>query len=185
MRGQTLQRPEQIAVVVGREAQFRARCHHARQPIQHVHLDETALVMARLGPGIGKQNEHARETGIGQRRDHIARIFGVEAEVGEILVRNARQQFCLARDIGLDSDDADMGMGFGLPGQMLAGAEADLEPNFFCPTGKIGAGRAPLLGDERELRQQIFDETRLVRAETRPLAAAVELAPVRKLRRRL
>ena len=57
MRHQPFQRVGKIACIVAGEAQFRARFQDPRELVEHLHLDEAALVMARLGPGIGKQNE--------------------------------------------------------------------------------------------------------------------------------
>ena len=82
MRHQPFQCPFDIAGIVAGEAQFGARFHHAGELIQHLHLDEAALVMTRLGPGIGKEKKTRPERRIGQRLDDVARIAFIEADIG-------------------------------------------------------------------------------------------------------
>jgi hypothetical protein len=70
---------------------------------------------------------------------------------------------------------------------MLAGAEAHFEPDIGDPSsgGEIFAEVAARFRDQRQRRQERFEQTRLARAQLRPLAAAVMLAPERQVRRRL
>jgi len=70
---------------------------------------------------------------------------------------------------------------------MLPGAEANLKPNLRKSTrlAKIVAWMAALFGRQRELGKKRFEQTRLPRAQLRPLAAAVMLAPERQVRMRL
>jgi len=76
---------------------------------------------------------------------------------------------------------------FRLPGQMLAGAETHFEPDLresVCLI-EIPARGSALLGRQRQCRQKRFEQTGLPRAQLRPLAAAVMLAPERQVRTRL
>ena len=81
MGHQPFQRIGQIGFVVGGEAQFRARLQHPGQLVQHLHLQEAALVMAGLGPGIGKQQEEPAQAGVGQRLDDVAPIAFIDADI--------------------------------------------------------------------------------------------------------
>ena len=48
---------------------------------QGLGLDQPALVVPRLGPGIGEQHEHAVETGVGHPRHQLAYVIVVDADV--------------------------------------------------------------------------------------------------------
>ena len=59
--GQALEHPSQIIPMVGRQAQLGAVRHCRRQAIEKCGLEQPALVVAALWPGVGKQDEDARE----------------------------------------------------------------------------------------------------------------------------
>ena len=85
--------------------------------------------MPRLRPGIGKQDEGAVDRLIRELRDQIARVAAAHLHVGQRLFIQRGQQLRHAIDEWLGADEADIWMTRRLPGQMLAAAETDLEPD--------------------------------------------------------
>src|SRR5262249_3633925 len=90
----------------------------------------------------------------------------------------ARQELRHAGLIGFGPDHPDWRMMLGLPQEMLAGAEADLEPDIVDRHGEGLARRVEACKIERQPRQQQAAQAGLVRRELRPLATAVELLAV-------
>ena len=150
-----------ISVVgpVGGEAELSAGLHHARELRHKIGLHKAALAMARLGPGVGEQDEDAIQRGIGELRDEIARIAAAEFHVGQLLFVNGGQELRNAIDEGFDADNAGVGMAGGLPCQMLAAAKADLEPRL-SGAAEQGDRVQRVLGRfwNRECRQEIVDQ---------------------------
>ena len=106
-------------------------------------IDDPPLVMAGLGPGIGEQHEDALEAGVGQGAQQQAGVVDHHAEIAEPRALGVREQARDAGDVGLAADQADLGVGRGLRGEMLAGAEADLEPQALAPSGNSAGGIDP------------------------------------------
>jgi len=131
MRRKPLQSPDEISRIVGRKADLRTRLHDASKLIQHRHLYEPSLVMTRLRPRIGKEDKHPADARLGKRVNDVTRVFGIETDiVGPIRTSGQlRKELGDTGDVRLGSDDSDIGVRFGLPKQMLAAAEADLQPN--------------------------------------------------------
>src|SRR5207302_9307055 len=75
----------------------------------------------------------------------------------------------------LAADDADIGMTFGLGGEMLAGTEANLEPDGADLPWKQRAGveRSCFRESHRQLRQQFLFEPPLPRPQRPPASPAV------------
>ena len=128
--------------------------------------DETPLGMARFGPGIGEQQEGARDRTIGQPIHQVAGIIGPDADVGNVLAFNLAQQGRDAVAIDLATDHECFGIAQGLPGEMLAGAETDFEP---------ARGGHRSRGIESEPRKQRLHQALLARAKAPADAPAVKI----------
>ncbi len=84
--------------------------------------------MPPLRPGIGKQQEDPVEAAIRQGVEEQPRVLRPEPDIADAVARGARQEGRHAVDEDLRADDADLGMAQRLGREMLATAEADLEP---------------------------------------------------------
>ena len=105
--------------------------------------DEPALVVALLGPGIGKQDERAGDRGVRQPAQQRAGVVGVQADVGELLALDGAQRLDDAVLERLAADQADVRVGARLPQQMLGPAEADLEPHLRRPAARTARPAGP------------------------------------------
>lgn len=183
------ERPGGVIGPIGGEAEFGAGLHDARQLTQKFRLDQAALVVARLRPGIGEKNIDEIKRRIGQTRDHIARVALVQTDVLRAALLDVAQARGNAVQERLDADEAAVGMSGGLGDQVLAAAEADFEDLGAGFSRKWGCrGRkADILGHRREqlfpiqrallrdgqMRQQRLDQTGLARLEGAGLDAAI------------
>ena len=80
---------------------------------QRRHRDQPALVVALLGPGVGKQDERAGDRGIRQPAQERAGVVGVQADVGELLALDRAQRLDDAVLERLAADQADVRVGRG------------------------------------------------------------------------
>jgi hypothetical protein len=179
VRRQHLENVLEIRDVVGRDAQLGAGCEDAREGVEERGLDQAALVMARLGPGVGKQDEGARHRPVGEPRHHGARVLRPDAHVVEAERRDARAQRRKAVDERLAADEADVAMRRGLGGEVLAAAEADLQPKRLHGGGSPGrkarapVERARVRQMQREVLQPGIERARARRGKLAAAAAAV------------
>ena len=136
-------------------------------------------MVAALGPGVGEQQEDAPDAGIAEVGDEFARIAIMHANVGNALLVNVAEQLGDAVNVGLAADEADVRMGRGLPGKVLAAAEADLQPDILDVAEQalrlLERAHARL---DAQSGEQVLDQPRLAGAQRRTLAPAIELAPV-------
>ena len=100
-------------------------------------------MVPRLGPRIGKQDEGARDRALGQPVDQQPGVVAEHADVGEAVALDVAEQLDDAVHERLAADQADVGVAARLPGEVLAAAEADLQPN-----------RAHLAGEQRRRRER-------------------------------
>ena len=101
--------------------------------------NEPALVMPFLGPWIGKKNEDAIHAGLGQQAQERPAVIGVYPDIGQAFGVDGVQHLDDAVLEWLAADQADFAVMSGLPDQVLAAAEADLQPDFFyCRCKHIG-----------------------------------------------
>lgn len=91
--------------------------------------NEPALVMPFLGPWIGKKNEGAIHAGLGQQAQERPAVVGVYSDIGQAFGVDGVQHLDDAILERLAADQADITVMSGLPDQMLAAAEADLQPD--------------------------------------------------------
>ena len=78
-----LQRPGEIPRIVAGKAKLAAGHQHAGKFCQHLCLNESALVMARLGPGIGKEHENLGDAVARQSAQNGAGIAFMDFEIGD------------------------------------------------------------------------------------------------------
>ena len=128
MRGDQLQHGAEVSDIVGGEAELGARFHGARELVEDARRHHAPLVMPLFRPRIGKQDEDPAETGIRECRQQEPRVVDENADIAEIPALHLGQQFDHAVLEYLGAEQADVGMRSRLLGQVLAGAEADLEP---------------------------------------------------------
>ena len=130
-----------------------------------------------LRPGIGKQQEDALERRRRQRRQQQPGVVGEDPDVGDGLAPQVVEQAGDAVDEDLGADEADLGMGGRLRREVLAGTEADLEPQ----RRRRGAEQAlriePLAfrrQRHRQRRQQLVEQRSAARPQLAAVAPAVE-----------
>ncbi len=167
-----LERPLHVKGVVldvGRQAQFPAVDEEARQPRHARLVDEAALPVARLGPGVGEENEDAFEAG---RRKGFEKHGDVRVEnpdVGKTMALDEDQQVRHAVQPHLGADQRDLWMAFGLPGKMLAAAKPDFQPEAFA---RLVIGYAILADANPQVRQQRIDQELATGRKPAPPAAS-------------
>src|SRR5262245_57661292 len=91
----------------------------------------------------------------------------MHADVGDVAGLDGAEKACHAVDEGLAADEADILAPRGLPQQMLARAEADLEPDLRDRLRKERgkSGRGPMREVEAEAQQEFADQPLLPRAQ--------------------
>src|SRR5690606_38921190 len=91
--------------------------------------DEAALAVAALRPRVRIEHEDAPDGARGQARQNAHRIVVPDAQVGNAVLLNPGKELRHAVDEGLAADETDVRV-LASPGeQVLAAAEADLEPD--------------------------------------------------------
>ena len=153
-----LERPlhvESVVLDVGRQAQFPAVDEETREPPHARLVDEAALPVARLGPGVGEENEDALEAGRRKGFEKYRHVRVENPDVGKAMALDEDQQVRHAVQPHLDADQRDLGMAFRLPGKMLAAAKPDFQPE---PFAKLVIGFAVLADDNPQFRQQRIDQ---------------------------
>ena len=164
--------------MVGGNADLRPRAQYAHHGIEYFAADQPAAVVANLGPGIGKERKQPSDARRWQRAQHEKRIAVGDAHVAKPLLLHVTQQAGDAVHEQLTAEKAHIRMVPGLPGEVLAGAEAELEPH----VGKAAEmmrhvdGRTGLHCDAQG-RQQLIDQS-LARRSQRPADAAAVDASV-------
>jgi len=108
--------------------------HHStgRQLARHercvLRLHEAPLVMARLGPRVGKEEMNRREAVIGDHvLEDLERVVTDHAQVRQCLALDRIQQAADARPVHLDGEEIRFRMRLGDRERGFAHARADLE----------------------------------------------------------
>ncbi len=173
------QDPAAVARIVGGDAQFAAVGQQVGEAGHGRGIDDAPLPVAFFRPGVGEQHENPLDGGSRQPLEEQAGVVDEEADVDELLRLDVAQEAGDAVEIGLDADQPDLGVGGGLPSQVLAAAEADLEPDARPRRGEQGGG-VELAGrgqGQPELGQQPVEPVLGLFAEPGAALAAVENAP--------
>jgi hypothetical protein len=124
-RGENLLR---VLLPVGRDVQVAAGREPQRELAQELGLEQPALVVPLLGPGIGKEHVDAGERARrDHRRDDLDRVVTDHAQIGERVLADLLQQAAHARRVHLDAQEVDVGHRAGDARGRLAHATADLE----------------------------------------------------------
>lgn len=170
---QPLKRPFGVIQPVGDETQGPAGLQDAGEGLGRLVLQQTALVVARLVPGVGKQDQHPIDRGVRQGVHHVARIVGVDADILQIAVLDMAQGRGHAVQEGFATDHQGVGPPRRLGRHMLAAAETDLQPDL----GRLGHHRPgvqrPGLGiGHGDGGQQGVHQRRLTRLDRAGLDAA-------------
>ena len=175
MRRHALEHPGDVIRVVARQAELRAWLQHARERIEERRLDQAALVVAGLGPRVGEQHESARDRGGRETVEERSRVVVPDPDIGEVPVTDMAEQRDDAILVGLAADQPDIRMLRCLPGEMLAAAEADLEPDLARrrreEARRIDGGLA-IRQRDLQLRQQRVEESGAPGAQLAPAATA-------------
>ncbi|MEY9405744.1 uncharacterized protein (DUF2336 family) [Bradyrhizobium ottawaense] len=172
------QRPGAVIVDVADEAEFAVRLQHARHRGDGPVLDEAPFPVPPLRPGIGMDQVDPRQRCLGQPGQQLGGIACEQTDVADVGGLDLREDLGHAVDIGLAADEACRGEALCLGRQMLAAAEADLEPHVFGRRAKdLACIRRRLTVDvERQMRQQLTNQLGLVLPELVTLAAPEERA---------
>ncbi len=116
---------------IGCEAEFRVRPQDAGELVQGCGRKQPPLPMPLFRPWVGEKHKGAGKARRGEPIEKRENIIGVDFYTS---FKPARLQCGHGRHyavhVGLGADHADFGIVLSLPDQMLAGAEADFEPDF-------------------------------------------------------
>ena len=130
------ERPVDVAVDVTGHAQQPAGGEDAGDAREILRADEAALPVPTLRPRVGIEQVDAGERGRGQPVEQPGGVIVMQADIAEGAVGDRRDRLGHAGDEGLDADEAGAGVGRGVGGQMVAPAEADLEPDVIDRRGE-------------------------------------------------
>lgn len=166
--------------MVAGQAQLGAVGQDPGELVQGLGLDQPALVVAGLAPGIGEEREGPADRGLGQDGQQLAAVALEDPDVLQVLGLDPGQQAGDAVDEDLGAEEAGVPVARRLPGQVLAGAEADLQPERRGPrleeAGEVERGGFGQ-GD-RQTWQQALDQGLAAPAQLAAVAPAVELCLV-------
>ena len=174
--------PEGMATIcrmVGADAELGSWREFCREQIEWPWIDEAALGVARLGPWVGVEKEDTREARVGQAFEDVERVAHMQADVGQPAGLDVPERADDAVEEWLGPDEADAGVRGRLRGEMLARAEADLEPQRTLIILGVAEQRRRVDRSGRgdaDRRQQRLDEIGLTGAELVPLTAPIETA---------
>ena len=149
MHRHKLQHCTEIADIVGGEPELGTRLHGARELVEGAGRYHAPLVMPSLGPRIGEQDEDAAERGVRQRRQQEPRVVDEDTDVAEVAAAHLGQELNHAVLEHLGTEKTDLRMRRCLLGQVLAGAEADLEPEL----GRRNGEEAPRIEPAALIRE--------------------------------
>jgi hypothetical protein len=138
-------------------------------------------VVAELGPGVGEEDEDPGDAGVGQGGEQEAGVVHQDADIGEPPLLDEGEEAGDAVEEGLDADQANLGVGLGLGGEVLAAAETDLEPE--RPRRVEQGGRIEPLAwgweCDAQLGQALLQERTPAGAELRALPPSPDLPALR------
>ena len=129
--------------------QLTAWFEDTRELFQRTWLDEAALVMPELRPGIWEKDKHTLQTCAGQSLQHTPRIVHVDADIGQALGASLRQQLCNTILEGFASDEPRRRVQRGLRNKMLSPAKPHLK-------GKRRGPGEQQLGVKRPFRKVVM-----------------------------
>jgi uncharacterized protein (DUF2336 family) len=169
------QRPGGVVRDVGREAEFAGRSQQACNLGDAFVLHEAALPMSAFRPGIGVDQVEAGEARARQPGDQFARVAVMQPDIADLVVLNQRQDLGHAVDERLAADESHARVAQSFGDQVLAAAEADLQPyliDVIEQSAQIGRRRSRKV--DRKLRQQRVEQRGLARTQGMAFASAEE-----------
>ena len=158
------QRPVEIGRIVGGQAEFAAGLELGREQVDRAVIDHPPLGVARLGPRVGVEQIEEAQRAVGHALEHFERIAAPQPDIGEMLVADVAERGRDAVEERLGADEAVVGQHVGALGEMLAGAEADLEMERAVVAEQALRGDFAV-GRHRDLRQQRVDQLLLALAQ--------------------
>jgi hypothetical protein len=148
-------------------------------------MDEAALGVTRLRPGIGEQQEQAIEAAVRQQPQQRPRVVGPQPQIAwqlrcrlAALSDQVRQQRADAVVEHLAGDQSCLWMPDDLLQGVLAAAEAHLQPQLGRPRRKGRQWIGNLYGDEGKAWQRDLQQSLLARPQ--PVAAGPAVQPIRR-----
>ena len=127
--------PLRVVRMVGGDVQHAAGPESVSHEFDGAPLDESPLVMARFGPGVGKEESNRGERfGGDELTQHDDAVAADHAHIGQACAVDETDELCKARLVDLDGDHVDVGFVRGHRGRRDAGSAADLEhPGCLAP----------------------------------------------------
>jgi hypothetical protein len=181
--GYVFENPREIVGLVGRNAQLGIVGHDLRQAVEGCARHDPAFVLPAFWPGIRKEDEYPADRGRRQGRYDQSRVIGKDPNVVEPTPLDLGEQLDYSVLEYFAADEPGLRMLRGPLREMLAAAEADLEPNRGACVPEEGSDVEVTRCREvyRQPRQQFVDESPLSETQGPPAAAAVDLmAPLRR-----
>ncbi len=155
--------------------------HDARQLVERFRGDKTTFMVALLVPGVGEQQECARNRRIAQALQHVARVVGVNTYIGKAALFHLTQQFRHTVYKRFAPDQANHRVRDGLRRQMLPATKPDFQPDFLCGIVKecfrIVEGA---VFRNLNLRQKDFHQIVMMGPQGMALAPAIKKPPTGK-----
>ena len=175
--------------MVGGEAELGAGGHDARELVDERRLEQPPAVVAALRPGVGEEDEDALQAGAaGSAATSALASSGKTRTLPRPPSSTSASRLAMPFQVRLAADYRRVRAPCRLPRQVLAAAEADLEPQRRPGRGAEGRARvgdAAAGGDvDANLGQQPGEQRAAAGAEPGPAAAAVERRRPRALSRR-
>lgn len=172
--------PFQVSGIVSGNSELRAIDEGISETRDDRPGHDAALIMARLWPGVRKQDKGPIDRLFGQIFDQQARIIPEYTDIPETIVANIAEQLDHAVHVRLTADQIYSGVVPRLPGKMFAAAKANFQPYFarFRP-GSAKQCRRRYTIEHRlrcdfDGRQQILDKRTLPRTKRAATAPAIE-----------
>ncbi len=85
-------------------------------------------MMTAFGPWVGKQDKNPRDARVRQPGKKKSGVITEYSNIGKIALVHIGQQPRHAIEVGLATDDPNIGVGTRLPRQMFASTKSDLQP---------------------------------------------------------
>ena len=167
-------RPRVIADV-GTKAQLGAGLHRAGEQRQGRRVHQPALTVLGLRPGVRKQNECPVDRGRRQPAQHRTGVVRIKPDIAQVLLLDGGQHLDHPLLERLAADATGVRVVLRLPDQVLAAAEADLEPDLrfrrIEQASEFGGGRRRQI--EPDARQHLADQPFLPRRQLATAPAAI------------
>lgn len=132
--------PANIIVDIAGNPELSARFQDPVQLCQVLLVDEAALVMARLWPRIGKQQEGTGKTGIRKLEQAGPDVVIENPDIAKMLLLDLGKQLGNAVDEGFGADNANARIVRSLPCQVFTAAEPDFQPDLIDRLGENACG---------------------------------------------